>query len=86
MEPSLPSQTVSLLRRVKVPKKRRGHGHNLAEPPLQADEQAALREAEALAATLAVPVAEAARILANDRESYMPLGRDGKRRSEVRNA
>jgi len=59
-----------LLRRVKVPKKRRGH--NRTEPPLQADEQAALREAEALAATLAVPVAEAARILADDRESYIP--------------
>jgi len=47
-----------LLRRVKVPKKRRGY--NRTEPPLQADEQAALREAEALAVTLAVPVTEAA--------------------------
>lgn len=59
-----------LLRRVKVPKKRRGRGNGHTEPPLPADEQAALREAEALAATLGVPVADAAHILADDRESY----------------
>lgn len=61
-----------LLRRVKVSKKRRSNGHNRTELPLQADEQAAVLEAEALAAELAVPVNEAARILADDRESYIP--------------
>ena len=60
-----------LLRRVKVPKKRRGRGDGHTDPPLPADEQAALREAEALAVTLAVPVTEAAQILADDRESYI---------------
>jgi len=49
-----------LLRRVKVPKKRRNRGNGYTEPLLPADEQAALREAEALAITLGVPVAEAA--------------------------
>jgi hypothetical protein len=61
-----------LQRRVKAPKKRRGRGR--AEPLalVAGEEQAALREAEALAATLAVPVAEAVQILANDSESYVP--------------
>ena len=63
-----------LLRRIKVPKKRRSRGDGYTDPPLPADEQAALREAEALAVTLAVPVTEAAQILADDRESYiLPL-------------
>lgn len=60
-----------LLRRVKAPKKRRGR----TEPALlllPAEEQAALREAEALATTLGVPVGEAIQILADDRESYVP--------------
>ena len=63
-----------LLRRVKVPKKRRNRGNGHTEPLLPADEQAALREAEALATTLGVPVAEAVQILANDWEGYiLPL-------------
>ena len=38
------------------------------------NEQAALREAEALTVTLAVPVTKAAQILADDRKSYiLPL-------------
>lgn len=49
-----------LLRRVKVPKTKKKTAEKGTEPPLQASEQAALREAEALAITLAVPVSEAA--------------------------
>jgi len=54
-----------------VPKKRRSRGNGHTEPPLPADKQAALREAEALATTLGVPVTEAAQILANDRKGYI---------------
>ena len=54
-----------------MPKKRRNRGNGYTELLLPADEQAALREAEALAITLGVPVAEAAQILANDREGYI---------------
>ena len=73
-----------LLRRVKVKapqqQKRRSRsgrsrtepGPLLPAPPAEAEEQAALREAEALAATLGVPVAEAIQMLADDRESYIP--------------
>ena len=60
-----------LLRRIKVPKKRRSRGDGHTDPPLPANEQAALREAEALTVTLAVPVTETAQILANDRKSYI---------------
>lgn len=56
-----------LLRRVKVPKKRRG-----TRQPLPAEEQAALREAESLATTLGIPVTNAVEMLSNDRESYIP--------------
>lgn len=59
-----------LLRRVKIPKKTKKKG---TEPPLQADEQAALCEAEAFATTLLVLVDEAAQILADDCESYILL-------------
>jgi len=57
-----------------VLKKRRNRGNGHTEPLLPANKQAALREAEALATTLGVPVTEAAQILANDREGYiLPL-------------
>ena len=56
-----------------MPKKRRGRGDGYTDPLLPADEQAALREAEALAVTLVVPVTEAAQILADDCESYILL-------------
>ena len=66
-----------LLRRVKVPKKGRrgtGHGYDQGQPllPLPAEEQAALQEAETLATTLGLPVAEAVRMLSDDRETYIP--------------
>ena len=60
-----------LLRRVKVPKKKKKKkkgGHR----PLPAEEQAALQEAEDLATTIGVPIAEAAQMLSDDRESYVP--------------
>ena len=60
-----------LLRRIKVPKKRRSRGDGHTDPPLPANEQAALREAKALTVTLAVPVTEAAQILADNRKSYI---------------
>ncbi len=59
-----------LLRRAKIPKKRRGHGGG--QPPLPAEDQAALREAEALATTLGLPLAEAVQILSDGRDSYVP--------------
>jgi hypothetical protein len=55
-----------LLRRVKVPKKRR------AVLQSGGDEQTSLREAEALATTLNVTVAEAVQILSEDRRDYVP--------------
>jgi len=62
-----------LLRRIKVPKKRRSRGDGYTDPLLLANEQAALREAEALTVTLVVPVTEAAQILADNCKSYILL-------------
>ena len=59
-----------LLRRVKVPKKKKGRGGG--SRPLPAEEQAALQEAEDLATTMGVPVAEAVQMLSDDREGYIP--------------
>ncbi|KAK3906347.1 hypothetical protein C8A05DRAFT_29789 [Staphylotrichum tortipilum] len=59
-----------LLRRVKVPKRKKGRA--AGGRPLPAEEQAALREAEDLATTMGVPMAEAVQMLSNDREGYVP--------------
>jgi hypothetical protein len=62
-----------LLQRVKVPKKHCSCSCSYTELlPLPAEEQAALQEAEALAATLGLLVAKAVQMLSNDRKSYVP--------------
>ena len=58
-----------LLRRVRVPKKKKTKGSG---GPLPAEEQAALQEAEDLATTMGVPTAEAVQMLSDDREGYIP--------------